>query len=51
MELIDALRLEQPDILGWSLGGFIALSIVVHYPDMVSHVVLADTLAGGREGE
>ena len=47
VDLIEALQLDQPDILGWSLGGFIALTIAAEYPDMVSHVVLADTSSGG----
>ena len=51
MDLIDALRLDQPDILGWSLGGFIALTVVINYPDMLNRVVVADTSSGGEEGD
>ena len=51
VDLIEALQLDQPDILGWSLGGFIALTIAVEYPDMVNRVVLADTTSGGKLGE
>ena len=50
VDLIDALKLEQPDILGWSLGGYITLSLVETYPDMINRVVLADTSAGGLRG-
>ena len=48
VDLIDALGLEQPDILGWSLGGFITLTLVTSFPDAVNRVVLADTSAGGQ---
>ena len=48
VDLIDALGLEQPDILGWSLGGFITLTLVTNFPEAVNRVVLADTSAGGQ---
>jgi len=48
VDLIDALGLEQPDILGWSLGGFITLTLVTSFPEAVNRVVLADTSAGGQ---
>ena len=51
VDLIDALGLDQPDILGWSLGGFIALTTLVDYPDVVNRVVVADTTSGGQAGE
>jgi len=43
--------LEQPDILGWSFGGFIVLTVVVNYGDLVNRVVLADTTSGGVLGK
>ena len=48
VDLIEALGLEQPDILGWSLGGLIAQSIAVENGDAVSHVVLTDTTSAGQ---
>lgn len=47
VDLIDALALDQPDVLGWSLGGFITLTIAVNYGGMVHSVVVADTSSGG----
>ena len=47
VDLIDALQLDQPDILGWSLGGIIALTVAMDFPDAVSHVVVTDTTSGG----
>ncbi len=37
----------KPDILGWSLGGFVGLAIGVYYSDAVNRIVLADTAPGG----
>ncbi len=36
VDLTEALELEQPDLLGWSLGGDISLYIAEFYPDMVN---------------
>lgn len=53
VQLIRALELDhdQPDILGTSFGGYVALTIAVDYGDMVNHVVLADTSSGGLLGK
>lgn len=50
MNLIDALGLTQPDVLGWSMGGFITLAIAVKYADRVHTLVLASTSSGGLLG-
>lgn len=39
---IDALQLEQPIIIGHSLGALIALYFAAHYPDKLSKLVLID---------
>src|SRR4051794_10857936 len=39
--LIDHLRLEKPDIVGYSLGGGVALFTAVKYPDKVGKLVSA----------
>ena len=51
VDLTEALELEQPDLLGWSLGGDISLYIAEFYPDMVTRVVVADTTSGGLLGK
>jgi len=51
VDLIEVLELEQPDLLGWSLGGDISLYIAEFYPDMVNRVVVADTTSGGLLGQ
>ena len=39
--LIDHLGLEKPDVVGYSLGGGVALFTAVKYPEKVNKVVLA----------
>jgi pimeloyl-ACP methyl ester carboxylesterase len=46
-DLLDALGLERPVIVGHSLGGWMALELAVWYPDRVSRLV-ASNAAGIR---
>jgi pimeloyl-ACP methyl ester carboxylesterase len=39
--LIDYLKLDQPDLVGYSLGGGVALQTAVKYPTKVGRVVIA----------
>jgi pimeloyl-ACP methyl ester carboxylesterase len=48
--LIDALGLDQPVVLGWGLGGQVALSLVERHPSLVSRLVLVDTGVTSRAG-
>jgi len=45
--LIRELGLGTPDVLGWSMGGFIAQQLAIRHPDSVRRLVLAGTNAGG----
>ena len=47
---IQALALTQVDLLGFSLGGFIAQQVVLESPDLIRRVVLAGTGPEGGEG-
>ncbi len=47
VDLIEALELDTPDILGTSLGSLIVQTIVVNYPSAVTHVILGDTALTG----
>lgn len=47
MELIAALKLGIPDVLGTSLGSLIAQAIAVNYPSNVAHIVFGDTALTG----
>jgi pimeloyl-ACP methyl ester carboxylesterase len=48
--LIDALGLTRPAILGWSMGGFVALALALCNPAKVSKLVLLSTSGGGVLG-
>jgi pimeloyl-ACP methyl ester carboxylesterase len=43
--LIDHLRLDQPDVVGYSLGGGVALFTAVKYPDKIRRLVAASAHA------
>lgn len=45
--LMDAIRLPKADLLGWSMGGFIAQRLAIGHPARVSHLILAGTNPGG----
>lgn len=47
--LIRALHLDHPDVLGWSMGGFIAEKLVLRHPDSLRRLVLASSDAGGTQ--
>jgi pimeloyl-ACP methyl ester carboxylesterase len=47
-ELIAALGLGRPDVLGWSLGGAIAQALAVRHPSQVRDLVLSATFPGNK---
>ena len=47
---IRALGFEQVDLLGFSLGGFVAQDIVLKEPDLVRKLILTGTGPAGGEG-
>jgi pimeloyl-ACP methyl ester carboxylesterase len=48
--LIDALGLEQVDLFGFSMGGYVAQQITVDRPELVRRLVLVGTGPRGGEG-
>jgi pimeloyl-ACP methyl ester carboxylesterase len=46
-EMIHALHLGRPDVLGWSLGGFVAEDLVARHPTLVRRLVLVSSDPGG----
>ncbi len=46
--LMEAIHLPRADVLGWSMGGFVAQRLAIEHPGRVSHLVLAGTNPGGR---
>lgn len=45
--LMDAIQLPRADVLGWSMGGFVAQRLAIDHPERVSHLILAGTNPGG----
>src|SRR5882757_5234648 len=48
--LIDALGLEQVDLFGFSMGGYVAQQMVVDRPELVRRLILVGTGPRGGEG-
>jgi pimeloyl-ACP methyl ester carboxylesterase len=45
--LMGAIHLSEADVLGWSMGGFVAQRLAIDHPQRVSHLILAGTNPGG----
>ena len=50
LDFIKALGFEMVDLLGFSLGGFIAQNLAERYPELIRKVILAGTGPKGSEG-
>jgi pimeloyl-ACP methyl ester carboxylesterase len=48
-ELMNAIAVPRADILGWSMGGFVAQRLAIDHPERVTHLVLAGTNPGGSQ--
>jgi pimeloyl-ACP methyl ester carboxylesterase len=46
--LADALGLHHPVVVGWGMGGEVALEVGLRHAGLASKLVLVDTSAGGR---
>jgi pimeloyl-ACP methyl ester carboxylesterase len=47
--LIDALGFKKVNILGWSMGGFVAQELALNHPEKVDRLILYATSCGGKE--
>jgi pimeloyl-ACP methyl ester carboxylesterase len=47
--LMAAIGLPRADVLGWSMGGFVAQRLAIDHPGRVRRLVLAGTNPGGRQ--
>src|SRR6202011_285170 len=48
--LLDALEIDRTDILGWSLGGYVAQTVALDRPERVRRLVIAGSGPGGPDG-
>ncbi len=46
---LDALRIDKPDVLGWSMGAFIAQQLASLHPDRVDSLILYASSCGGPD--
>ncbi len=47
--LMRAIDVPEADVLGWSMGGFVAQRLAIDHPQMVSRLILAATNPGGSQ--
>jgi pimeloyl-ACP methyl ester carboxylesterase len=46
--LLDALKIQKADVLGWSLGSYIAQQLTLTNPDKVNNLILYASGCGGK---
>ena len=49
--VIETLGFERTSVMGWSMGGFIAQTLAVEYPDRVHKLILLSTDSGGTDAD
>ena len=49
--LLDALKIPKADVMGYSLGLFIAQKFTIMYPDKVNTLTLVASSCGGKESD
>jgi pimeloyl-ACP methyl ester carboxylesterase len=47
--LLDALKIPKADVLGYSLGSFVAQQLIVSHPEKVNRLILVAASCGGKE--
>ena len=47
--LMDALKIPKADVMGYSLGSYIAQQVTMMYPDKVNSLVLVGSSCGGKD--
>jgi pimeloyl-ACP methyl ester carboxylesterase len=47
--LLDALKIPKADVVGYSLGSFIAQQLTVSHPDKVNSLILVGSSCGGKD--
>jgi pimeloyl-ACP methyl ester carboxylesterase len=49
--LIEMLDVVRPNVLGWSMGGFIAQRLALQHPDRINKLILLSTDPGGGNAD
>ncbi|MGB9475479.1 MAG: alpha/beta hydrolase [Candidatus Udaeobacter sp.] len=49
--VVEALRIERVNLLGWSMGGFIAQTLAVQHPGRINKLILLSTDPGGADAD
>jgi pimeloyl-ACP methyl ester carboxylesterase len=49
--LLDALKIQNANVLGYSLGSYIAQQVAITYPEKVNRLILAGASCGGEESK
>jgi pimeloyl-ACP methyl ester carboxylesterase len=47
--LLDALKIPRADVLGYSLGSYLAQQLTITYPDKVNSLILVGSSCGGKD--
>ena len=47
--LLDALKIPKADVMGYSLGSYLAQQLTMMYPDKVNSLVLVGSSCGGKD--
>ena len=47
--LLDALKIPKADVMGYSLGSYIAQQFTIMYPDKVNSLILVASSCGGKD--
>ena len=48
--LLDALKIPKADVMGYSLGSYIAQAFTTSYPEKVNNLILVAATCGGEDG-
>ena len=48
--LLDALKIQKANVLGYSMGSFIAQQLTLTHPEKVDRLILVASTCGGKEG-
>ena len=49
--VIEMLGIERANVLGWSMGGFIAQTLALQYPGRINKLILLSTDPGGADAD